>query len=65
MASVAWFLLNVRQAVRQLHARPGFTLAALIILSVGIGARRAPNRPQATTRPIEAAQQQPGAGQER
>ena len=41
MASVAWFLLDVRQAVRQLHARPGFTLAALIILSVGIGANSA------------------------
>ena len=41
MASVAWFLLNVRQAARQLHARPGFTLAVLIILSVGIGANTA------------------------
>ena len=38
MAGVAWFLLDLRHAVRQLHVRPGFTLAALIILSVGIGA---------------------------
>lgn len=41
MAGVASFLLDVRQAFRQLHTRPGFTLAALIVLSVGIGANTA------------------------
>ncbi len=41
MAGVAWLLLDLRHAVRQLHVRPGFTLAALIILSVGIGANTA------------------------
>ena len=33
-----FLLLDVRQAVRQCGARPGFTLAVLIVLAVGIGA---------------------------
>ena len=41
MVSVRSLLLDVRQAVRQLCARPGFSLAALIMLSVGIGANTA------------------------
>ena len=41
MVDVGWLLLDVRQALRQLTARPAFTLATLIILSVGIGANTA------------------------
>lgn len=36
-----WIVLDGRQAVRQLGARPFFTLAALTILAVGIGASTA------------------------
>lgn len=39
--NVASFLLNVRHATRQLGARPGFSLAALVILSVAIGGNTA------------------------
>lgn len=35
------FLTDLRQAFRQFGARPGFTLAVLVILSVGIGANTA------------------------
>ncbi len=34
-------LLDLRLAVGQLGARPGFTLAAVVILAVGIGANTA------------------------
>lgn len=38
---MSWLILNVRNALRQLGKRPGFTLSAIVILAVGIGANTA------------------------
>lgn len=38
---MSWPIRNVRHALRQFVARPGFTLSAIVILAVGIGANTA------------------------